>query len=74
MTKEILYKLYSEPQILNYIRYNPHWYKILYFEPNKYEEFEREAKDSLKISTFHKIEEIKGQINFLQAIIDYAKK
>jgi hypothetical protein len=74
MDKEILYKLYSNPQILNYLRFNPEWYKILYHEPDKYKDFEKEAKSNLKITTYDKIEDIKGQIGFIQSIIEYARK
>lgn len=74
MNKEILQKIYADPQILNYIRYHPEWYKILYYEPHKYKEFEKEAKDVLKINTYHKLEDVKGQINFLQSIIEYIQK
>ena len=74
MNVEILNKLYSNPEILTYLRYNPEWYKILYYEPEKYKEFETEAKESLKISTYHKIEDLKNNISFIQAIIDYARK
>ena len=44
MDKEILYKLYSNPQILNYLRFNPEWYKILYHEPDKYKDFEERGR------------------------------
>ncbi len=72
--KEIIDYLYENNVFLNYIRYNPHWYKILYYEPERFEEFLNEAKENLKITMKDKIERMQNQIEFITSLVDYIKK
>lgn len=67
-------KIYSDQRILNYLRYNPKWYKILYYAPERLNEFLDEAKESLKIRLYDKLEEFKGQLSFLSSLIEYINK
>lgn len=67
-------KIYEDQRILNYLRYHPEWYKILYYYPTRLNEFMDEARESLKIRLSDKLEELKGQINFLSSLIEYINK
>jgi len=71
---EILDYLYKNPQILNYLRYHASWYKILYYEPNRFQEFIDEAKKELKITFNDKVNQFQNQVNFFSSIIEYIKK
>ena len=74
MDRNIMNKIYSDQRILNYLRYNPKWYKILYYAPERLNEFLDEAKESLKIRLYDKLEEFKGQLSFLSSLIEYINK
>jgi hypothetical protein len=74
MKEEILVKLYSNPQLLEYLRHNPKWYYYLEQDPKNFTLFEKTAKKALKIQTVDKLEKLKNQINFASAIMKYFTK
>lgn len=74
MNKEIIDFLYQNPLFLNYLRYHPEWYKIIYYQPKRFKEFLEEAKKELKMTTFDKIENWKKQLGFFESLIDYLTK
>lgn len=71
---EIMKQIYENPLILEYLRYHPEWYKILYYDKGKITDFLAEAKKALKIRTYDKIENIKNQLGFLTSLIEYIGK
>lgn len=74
MREDILQKIYSNPNYLQYLRYHPKWYYYLDENPNNYSIFERTVKQELKITTYDKLEKLKKQINFVTKFMDYFKK
>lgn len=72
--REIVAKIYSDQRFVNYIRYNPRWYKILYYYPERVDDFFSEAKEAMKIRFSDQIEQLKGQISFLSSLIEYINK
>lgn len=72
--EEILNKIYEDDRILNYLRYNPFWYKILYYEPDKIDDFMNEAKKTLKITVSDNINNFKNQVDFISSLIEYINK
>ncbi|XMB87048.1 YlbE-like family protein [Mycoplasmatota bacterium WC44] len=73
LSHQILEKLYKDENapILEYLRYNPKWYRILDRDPKKYEVFESEAKKYLKMTTYDKINSVKNQVDMLSMFIQY---
>ena len=71
MTQEILSKLYQNDLYLTYLRYHPKWYVILNDYPNAYEDFEKEVKVNLKLTTYDKIDNLRKQVDFINGIIKY---
>lgn len=67
-------ELYNNPQILEYLRFHPRWYKILYYDPSLYQAFLNEAKEKLHIRTVDKLENVKNQINFISSLSNYIAK
>ena len=67
-----LYKS-ENAQILEYLRYNPIWYKVLSNDSKKYTEFVTDAKKFLKLTTYDKIGTIKNQIDMLSIFSEYMK-
>ncbi|MBQ9124973.1 MAG: hypothetical protein IJY14_04690 [Acholeplasmatales bacterium] len=57
--------LYQHPDLLMYLRYNPKWYKILYYDSSYFNVFLNEAKTNLKIRGYDKLEDFKNKFNML---------
>jgi hypothetical protein len=76
MQDKMMY-LYEHLDLLMYLRYNPRWYKILYYEPNYFNAFLTEAKTNLNIRTYDKLENLKKNFNMiysLSGLLDNKKK
>lgn len=71
MKKEILDKIYTNDIYLTYLRYHPKWYIILNEHPEVFNEFEKELKINLKLTTADKIDNLRKQIDFINGIINY---
>jgi hypothetical protein len=73
LSTEVLEKLYKKEnaQILEFLRYNPEWYRVLANNPERYEILENEAKTFLKMTTYDKISNIKNQVEMLSMFIQY---
>ncbi|MBQ8293032.1 MAG: hypothetical protein IJX78_04385 [Bacilli bacterium] len=71
MVESITSRLYSNDAYLNYLRYNPKWYKVLDKNPAMFSEFEKEVKVALKMTLSDKINNFKKQIDFVNGLIKY---
>lgn len=60
--------LYNHLDLLMYLRYHPKWYKILYYNPDYFKEFIKEAQLSLKITPIDKLENMKEKFNMLYGL------
>lgn len=65
--------LYQNPEMLNYLRYHPKWYKVLYYEGN-YEQFIRFVKERLQLRLTDKMEKMKQNMILLQSLGSYLGK
>ena len=74
MREDILQKIYSNPNYLQYLRYHPKWYYYLDSDPNNFKAFERIVQKEYKITTYDKLEKLKNQINFFSSMINYFTK
>lgn len=74
INSEILSYIYENPAILEYLRYHASWYKILYYEPNRFNEFVNEAKAELKITFQDRVHQFQNQVNLVSSLVDYMKK
>lgn len=61
--------LYNHLDLLMYLRYNPRWYKILYYDPSMFSVFINEAKTNLGIRTYDKLEGFKDKVNTLYSLL-----
>ena len=71
MVKSVLDKIYSSEIYTNYLRYNPKWYIYLNQDPLTINDFEKEVKTNLKMTSSDKIANLKKQIDFLNGMIKY---
>lgn len=65
--------LYNNQAYLNYLRYHPKWYKILYYEHN-YNEFINVAKRELHLRVTDKLESFKRNLTLLKSLNSYLDK
>ena len=66
--------LYEHLDLLMYLRYNPRWYKILYYEPNCFDAFINEAKTNLNIRTYDRLESLKKNFNMIYSLTGLLEK
>lgn len=71
MKDEVIRKLYSNQVYLEYLRENPKWYYYLDQDPKYYDDFEKEVKKALKLTTYDKLESLKNQIGFASSMLKY---
>ena len=71
MVKSVLDKIYSSAMETNYLRYNPKWYIYLNQDPLTINDFEKEVKTTLKMTSSDKIANLKKQIDFINGMIKY---
>ena len=71
MVKSVLDKIYSSEIYTNYFRYNPKWYIYLNQDPLTINDFEKEVKTNLKMTSSDKIANLKKQIDFINGMIKY---
>lgn len=71
MNQMVLSRLYQNNLYLTYLRYHPKWYVILNEHPEAYNEFEKELKVNLKLTTYDKINNLKKQVDFISGMLKY---
>lgn len=71
---KIMHKIYQNREYLEYLRYHPEWYKILYHDESKIDEFINVCKKDLKLTFNDRLEKIKDQMLFLNSIKSFLTK
>jgi hypothetical protein len=66
--------IYEDERMLFFLRTHPEWYKILGRYPNRYSEFNKLAKEELKLTTYHRLERFKNQVSLLGMLSEYMKR
>ena len=66
--------MYDNPVYLEYLRYNPRWYKILYYEPSMLSEFKKEAQERLKIRAVDKLDNFSNKLKLFSSLGSYFNK
>lgn len=74
MVLDYMKEIYKNEAILEYLRYNPKWYKILYYDNNKINTFLYIAKSKLHITLNDKLNNINKSIGFINGLSKYMNK
>lgn len=74
MEYSVLEKIYANDIYTNYLRYNPKWYIYLNQDPSYFNDFEKEVKVNLKMTSSDKINNLKKQIDFINGMLKYLTK
>lgn len=73
MNNQIIDKLYKSNDLLFYLRTHPEWYKVLNRHPDYYNQFEKIAKEELKLTLNHRLDKIKNQVQLIGLLSEYMK-
>lgn len=65
---------YENPVYLEYLRYNPRWYKILHYDPSLFDSFILEANQKLHLTKKDSIAEFNKKLSFVSALMQYLAK
>lgn len=74
MEENVIEQIYKNDQLLFYLRTNPTYYKKLERNPDGYKTFESTAKNELKITFYHRLEDLKQQISIMSMFFEYFNK
>lgn len=73
MILDVQFKIKNNPYYQRYIRENSYWYKILNREPNRFKEFEEQAKERYGLRPADKINRILETMEMLQTLMSSFK-
>lgn len=65
---------YEHPIYLEYLRYNPRWYKILHYDPSMFDTFIAEANEKLHLTKKDSIAEFNKKLSFVTSLMHYLAK
>ena len=65
---------YDNPVYLEYLRYNPRWYKILHYDPSQFNAFIEEANTKLHLTKKDSIIEFNKKLSFASSLMQYLAK
>lgn len=65
---------YDNPHYLEYLRYNPRWYKILYYEPSMINDFIEEANNALHLTKRDTLVDFNKKLSFVSTLMQYLAK
>ena len=74
MVLEQLKYLYENTIYLDYLRNNPRWYKILYYNPDMFSEFINEANEKLHLTSKDNLNEFSKKLSFASTLMQYLAK
>ena len=70
---DVQFKIKNNPYYQRYIRENSYWYKILNREPNRFKEFEEQAKERYGLRPADKINRMLETMEMLQTLMSSFK-
>ena len=65
---------YDNPIYLEYLRYNPKWYKILYYDSDMLKDFILEANTNLHLTKRDSLLEFNKKLSFVSSLMQYLAK
>ncbi len=65
---------YDNPIYLEYLRYNPRWYKILHYDPSLFTSFINEANQKLHLTKRDSLLEFNKKLSFVSSLMQYLAK
>lgn len=65
---------YDNPVYLEYLRYNPKWYKILYYDSDMLKDFILEANTNLHLTKRDSLLEFNKKLSFVSSLMQYLAK
>ncbi|RKQ37376.1 YlbE-like family protein [Oceanobacillus halophilus] len=72
MDSSVYHYLLERPDLQNFVRYNPIWYRYLSRDPSRISEMEKEAKRFYGKTFPQKIEKIGNNVQMLNMLMQFA--
>ena len=73
MTLDIQFRIKNNEIYLKHLRENSHWYKILNRNPEMFEKFEDEVKETYKLKPIHRINKTLETVTMVQTVLSTLK-
>lgn len=73
MNKEVYHYVRSRPDLTNFIRFNPIWYRYLSRDPARINEFEQEAKRFYGKTMPQRLEKINQNMQMVGMLLQFAE-
>lgn len=73
MSIEIQFKIKSNPLYLEYLHHHSYWYKILNRNPDKFNEFVEEVKNTYHLKPADKIKKALDTVDMLSTVLSSLK-
>jgi hypothetical protein len=73
MEKDLYQYLITRPDLVNFIRFNPKWYRYLSREPARVSEIEQEAKRFYGKTFPQKIERLNNNVAMVGMLLQFAE-
>lgn len=73
MNKELQQYLAARPDLINFIRFNPIWYRYLNRNPSSITEMEKEAKCYYGKTFSQKVEKVGNNVQMLSMLLQFTE-
>lgn len=73
MNKELYQFLATRPDLINFIRFNPIWYRYLNRDPLRITEMEKEAKRYYGKTFSQKVERVGNNVQMLSMLLQFTE-
>ena len=65
---------YDNPLYLEYLRYNPRWYKILHYDQTMFDTFINEANEKMHLTKRDSLLDFNKKLSFVSSLMQYLAK
>lgn len=72
MKMSVFYQLQSQPELIQFVRYNPKWYRYLMRDPEKVRDLPKEAKKFYGKTLSQRLEKFSDQVRMVDMMIKFA--
>ncbi|WP_047981373.1 YlbE-like family protein [Ornithinibacillus contaminans] len=73
MNQELYHYLQARPELMNFIRQNPYWYRYLTRDPSRVVEMEKEAKRFYGKTFTQKMDKMNQNIQMVGVLLQFAE-
>lgn len=72
MNEDTYHYLKSQPELINFVRYNPIWYRYLTRDPTKVYSLEKESKEFYGKTFSQRLDKVNNHIQMVQLLVKFS--